>query len=154
MLDSNLTSYFLCSQAAARRMIAAGRGGSIINFSSIAGASALGRGSLAYSTAKGGVIQLTRELAYAWAQHNIRVNAILPSQFINAWWEQQLADDERRPLVDSVLHGIPLGRFGQPHEIAGPALFLASPASSMVTGISLPVDGGNLAMNPGASLDW
>jgi NAD(P)-dependent dehydrogenase (short-subunit alcohol dehydrogenase family) len=154
MLAANLTSYFLCSRAAAQRMIPAGRGGSIVNFGSISGANALGRGSLAYSVAKGGVAQLTRETAYAWAAHGIRVNAVLPCQFFNDWWRGNLADPDRRKLVDRVVSGIPLGRMGEPEEIAGPVLFLASPAASMVTGVLLPVDGGNLAMNAGASLDW
>ena len=133
-------------------MISAGRGGSIINFGSIAGVTALGRGNLAYSVAKGGVAQLTRETAYAWAPHGIRVNAILPCQFRNAWWDDNLRDPERRPLVERVLTAIPLGRLGEPHEIVGPVLFLASDASSMVTGIQLPVDGGNLAMNAGGTI--
>lgn len=154
MMAANLTGVFLCSRAAGRQMIAAGRGGSIINFSSTAGASALGRGSLAYSAAKGGVIQLTRESAYAWADKGIRVNAILPCQFVNDWWRSNMTDPLRRPLVDRVLSGIPLGRMGDPEEIVGPVLFLASDASSMVTGILLPVDGGNLAMNAGATVDW
>jgi NAD(P)-dependent dehydrogenase (short-subunit alcohol dehydrogenase family) len=154
MMAANLTSFFLTSKAAAHRMIAAGRGGSIINFSSIAGVTALGRGNLAYSVAKGGVTQLTRETSYAWAQHNIRVNAILPCQFRNAWWTGNLSDPERAPLVERVTSAIPLGRLGEAEEIVGPVLFLASDASSMVSGILLPVDGGNLAMNAGASQDW
>jgi NAD(P)-dependent dehydrogenase (short-subunit alcohol dehydrogenase family) len=154
MLAANLTSYFLCSRAAAQRMIPAGRGGSIVNFGSIAGQNALGRGGMAYGVAKGGVAQLTRETAYAWAPHNIRVNAVLPCQFVNDWWRGNLADPERRPLVDRVVSAIPLGRMGEPDEIAGPVLFLASAAASMVTGAVLPVDGGNLAMNAGASQDW
>lgn len=154
MLASNLTSYFLCSRAAAQRMIPAGRGGSIVNFGSIAGSSVLGRGGLAYGVAKGGVAQLTKETAYAWAPHRIRVNAVLPCQFVNEWWRGNLADPERRVLVDRVVSAIPLGRMGDPEEIAGPVLFLASGAASMVTGVLLPVDGGNLAMNPGASLSW
>jgi NAD(P)-dependent dehydrogenase (short-subunit alcohol dehydrogenase family) len=154
MLAANLTSYFLCSRAAAQRMISAGHGGSIVNFGSISGANAMGRGSLAYSVAKGGVAQLTRETAYAWAPHGIRVNAVLPCQFFNEWWRGNLADPARRELVDRVVSGIPLGRMGEPREIAGPVLFLASEAASMVTGVLLPVDGGNLAMNAGASLDW
>lgn len=93
MLAANLTSYFLCSRAAARRMIAAGRGGSIVNFGSISGENALGRGSLAYSVAKGGVAQLTRETAYAWATHGIRVNAVLPCQFFNEWWRGNLGTE-------------------------------------------------------------
>ena len=154
MLTANLTSYFMCSKAAASRMIASARGGSIINFSSIAGMTALGRGNLAYSTATGAVVQMTREHAYAWARYGIRVNAVLPCQFVNAWWAGQIADPAHSPLVDRALSGIPLGRLGEPHEIAGPVLFLASDAASMVTGVMLPVDGGNLAMNAGASIDW
>jgi NAD(P)-dependent dehydrogenase (short-subunit alcohol dehydrogenase family) len=154
MIASNLTSYFLCSRAAAQRMIPAGRGGSIVNFGSIAGSSVLGRGGLAYGVAKGGVAQLTKETAYAWAPHGIRVNAVLPCQFVNEWWRGNLADPARRPLVDRVVSAIPLGRMGEPGEIAGPVLFLASEAASMVTGVLLPVDGGNLAMNAGASQDW
>jgi len=153
-LASNLTSYFLCSRAAAARMIAAGRGGSIVNFASTAGVSALGRGNLAYSAAKGGVVQLTREHAFVWAHHGIRVNAVLPCQFINEWWAGQLADPAHAGLVNRAISGIPLGRLGEPPEIVGPVLFLASAAASMVTGIMLPVDGGNLAMNAGGSLDW
>jgi NAD(P)-dependent dehydrogenase (short-subunit alcohol dehydrogenase family) len=154
MLTANLTSYFMCSKAAAIRMIASARGGSIVNFSSIAGVSALGRGNLAYSTAKAAVGQMTREHAYAWARHGIRVNAVLPCQFVNDWWAGQIADPAHGPLVDRALSAIPLGRLGEPREIVGPVLFLASDAASMVTGIMLPVDGGNLAMNAGASIDW
>jgi NAD(P)-dependent dehydrogenase (short-subunit alcohol dehydrogenase family) len=154
MLQSNLTSYFLCSKAAAAQMIRSERGGSIVNFGSIAGVTALGRGSMAYSVAKGGVVQLTREMAYAWASKGIRVNAILPSQFANRWWVEQRDDPARTALLDRVVGGIPLGRLGEPHEITGPVLFLASDAASMVTGALLPVDGGNLAMNAGASRDW
>jgi len=154
MLAANLTSYFLCSRAAAGRMIAAGRGGAIVNFASIAGLSAMGRGNLAYSAAKGGVVQLTREHAYVWAPHGIRVNAVLPCQFVNEWWAGQIADPAHAKLVARSVSGIPLGRLGEPPEIVGPVLFLASAAASMVTGVMLPVDGGNLAMNAGASLDW
>jgi NAD(P)-dependent dehydrogenase (short-subunit alcohol dehydrogenase family) len=151
-LASDLTSFFLCSRAAATRMIAARRGGSIVNFSSIAGLTALGRGNMAYAVAKGGICQLTREMAFAWAPENIRVNAILPCQFTNAWWAQIVTGGEHEPLVERVLSGIPLGRLGAPSEIRGPVVFLASDAASMVTGIMLPVDGGNLAANAGASL--
>ena len=80
-LDVNLTGTFLCAQAAGQRMMRQERGGSIINISSIASVSALGRGNLAYSASKGGVNQLTRELAVEWARYRIRVNALLPCQF-------------------------------------------------------------------------
>jgi NAD(P)-dependent dehydrogenase (short-subunit alcohol dehydrogenase family) len=153
-LAVNLTGYFLCARAAGARMVAAGRGGSIVNLSSIAGSSALGRGNFAYSVAKGGVNQLTRELAIEWAQHGIRVNAIQPVQFHNAAWDATLADPTRKPLVDHVLAGIPLGHLGDPAQMVGPVVFLVSDASAMVTGILLPVDGGNLALNAGGSLRW
>jgi NAD(P)-dependent dehydrogenase (short-subunit alcohol dehydrogenase family) len=154
MLRTNLTSYFLCSQAAARIMIGSGRGGSIINISSIGGINALGRGAMAYGVSKAGIAQLTRETSYAWAPHKIRVNAILPCQFTNKWWVAQQASAKSGPLIKRVLSAIPLGRLGEPHEIVGPVIFLASEASSMVTGVLLPVDGGNLAMNSGASREW
>ena len=152
VLRTNLTGYFLNARAAGQRMIARGRGGSIVNISSIAGSSSLGRGNLAYGASKSGVNQLTRELAVEWAHHGVRVNAIQPCQFLNAGWRSMVADPSRAGLVQRVLSGIPLGRMGEPHEIVGPVLFLASDAASMVTGILLPVDGGNLALNPTGSL--
>jgi NAD(P)-dependent dehydrogenase (short-subunit alcohol dehydrogenase family) len=152
VLRTNLTGYFLNARAAGGRMIAQGRGGSIVNVSSIASQSSLGRGNLAYGASKSGVNQLTRELAVEWAHHGIRVNAIQPAQFLNEGWRSMVADPSRAQLVERVLSGIPLGRMGEPHEIVGPVLFLASDAASMVTGALLPVDGGNLALNPTGSL--
>jgi NAD(P)-dependent dehydrogenase (short-subunit alcohol dehydrogenase family) len=107
---------------------------------------------MAYAVAKSGICQLTREMAFAWAPENIRVNAILPCQFTNSWWAGIVADGAHEPLVARVRSGIPLGRLGAPSEIRGPVVFLASDAASMVTGVLLPVDGGNLAANAGASL--
>ena len=152
VLQVNLTSYFLHAQAAARRMIASGRGGSIVNVSSIAGASALGRGNLAFGVSKAGVDQLTRELATEWAVHAIRVNSILPCQFLNEGLREYITDPANRTIADRMLGGIPMGRMGRAEEIVGPILFLASPAASMVTGVNLPVDGGNLALNAGGTL--
>jgi NAD(P)-dependent dehydrogenase (short-subunit alcohol dehydrogenase family) len=152
VLHTNLTGYFLHAQEAARRMIAADRGGSIVNISSIAGASALGRGNLAFGVSKAGVDQLTRELAVEWAVHGIRVNSILPCQFLNDGLRALVADAGRAHIVGRMIGGIPMGRMGFADEIVGPVLFLASPAASMVTGVNLPVDGGNLALNPGGSL--
>jgi len=152
VLRTNLTGYFLFARAAGMRMIAQGTGGSIVNVSSIAGASSLGRGNLAYGASKSGVNQLTRELAVEWAHHGIRVNAIQPCQFLNEGWRTSVADPSKSALVQRVLSGIPIGRMGEPREIVGPVLFLVSDAASMVTGALLPVDGGNLALNPTGSL--
>jgi NAD(P)-dependent dehydrogenase (short-subunit alcohol dehydrogenase family) len=152
VLRTNLTGYFLFARAAGSRMIAQGHGGSIVNVSSIAGSSSLGRGNLAYGTSKSGVIQLTRELAVEWAHRGIRVNAIQPCQFLNEGWRSTVADPARSKLVERVLSGIPIGRMGEPHEIVGPVLFLVSDAASMVTGAILPVDGGNLALNATGTL--
>ena len=153
-LTDDLTSFFLTSRAAAQRMIKTGKGGSIINFSSIAGASSLGRGSVAYGVSKAGIIQLTRDCSFEWAKHGIRVNSIVPCQFDNGTWDAYRKDPARAKLVERAISGIPMGRFGKPEEMVGPVLFLASDAASMVTGIAMPVDGGNLAMNPGGSIEW
>ena len=155
VLSVNLTGYFLCAQAAGRRMIAQGQGGSIINLSSIAGSSALGRGNFAYSVSKGGINAFTRELAVEWAQHKIRVNAIQPVQMMSPAVKAWLSDPKTDPaLPNHLLAGIPLGRFGDPQDVVGPVIFLASDASAFVTGSLLPVDGGNLALNAGGSVTW
>jgi NAD(P)-dependent dehydrogenase (short-subunit alcohol dehydrogenase family) len=145
-LQSNVMGSSLCSRAAGRRMIPQ-RSGSIINVSSTCGSSAMGRGCLPYSVSKGGINQLTRELAVEWARFGVRVNAIEPCQFETRGWAGIAADPAQRPLVRHVERGIPLGRMGQPREVVGPVVFLASDAASMVTGVLLPVDGGNLALN-------
>jgi NAD(P)-dependent dehydrogenase (short-subunit alcohol dehydrogenase family) len=152
VLRTNLTGYFLFARGAGKRMIAQGKGGAVVNVSSIASASSLGRGNLAYGASKSGVNQLTRELAVEWAHHGIRVNAIQPCQFLISGWRSMVADPNRASLVERVLSGIPIGRMGEPHEIVGPVLFLVSDAASMVTGVLLPVDGGNLALNPTGTL--
>ena len=155
VIDVNLTGYFLCAQQAGRRMIKQGWGGSIINISSITGSSALGRGNFVYSVTKGGVNAFTKELAVEWARHKIRVNAIQPVQMrtpsVKAW----LSDSKTDPaLVNHLIEGIPLGRLGEPEDIVGPAIFLASDASAFITGTLLPVDGGNLALNAGGTVNW
>lgn len=152
VLAVNLTAYLIFAQRAAQRMIARHHVGSVVNVSSIAGSTVLGRGNLAYGVSKAGVLQLTRELAVAWAHRGIRVNAVQPCQFVNAGWAKAREDPENKALLSRVLSGIPMRRMGEPEEIVGPVLFLASPAASMVTGVSLPVDGGNLALNAGGSL--
>ena len=142
----NLTAPFLCARAVSRIMIENG-GGSIINMSSIGGITALGGGILAYDVSKSGLNQLTRDLAVEWAKYAIRVNSIAPCQFRTRGWAMAMQDPTRAANVEAVLAGIPMGRMGEADEIVGAVLFLASPAASMVTGIVLPVDGGNLATN-------
>ena len=154
MLAINLTGPFLCARAAGGRMIKTGTGGSIVNISSIAGSTAANRASLAFGAAKAGLDMLTRDLAVEWAPDGVRVNSVLPCQFRTRGWANTIADPANAHLVSTVLHGIPMGRMGEPHEIVGPVLFLVSDAASMVTGAILPVDGGNLAMNAGAGGVW
>jgi NAD(P)-dependent dehydrogenase (short-subunit alcohol dehydrogenase family) len=146
VLDVNLRGTFLCCQAAARLMLRQNRG-VIINFSSVAGVVGMGRGTNAYCASKGGVNTLTKQLALEWATRGIRVNAIAPCQFSTPGLEEVMQDSQfdRQALMNTWTNNIPLGRIGEQDEIVGPALFLASDASSMVTGAILPVDGGYLA---------
>ncbi len=151
-LRVNLTSYLLCAQQAARRMIAQGTGGAVMNMCSIAGTSASGRGNFPYSVSKGGVVMMTKEMAVEWARYGIRVNAIQPCQFMTPGLRVRLDDPDLGPGIRAkFLAGIPLNRLGEPWEMVGPVLFLVSDASSMVTGVLLPVDGGNLAFNAGGT---
>jgi len=155
VLEIGVTGAFLCAQQAFQRMTTGGRGGSIINISSIAGAAALGRGNLSHSVNKGALNMLTKELAVEWAHHGIRVNAILPCQVLTNGFQKWLDSPTFDPaLMERFLTGIPMNRLAKPDEIAGPAIFLASDAAAMVTGVLLPVDGGNLALNAGGSHTW
>jgi NAD(P)-dependent dehydrogenase (short-subunit alcohol dehydrogenase family) len=146
VLDINLRGTFLCCQAAGRVMLKKGSG-VIVNFSSIAGVVGVGRGANAYCASKGGVNAMTKQLALEWADRGIRVNAIAPCQFMTPGLKEVMAKPQFDPkkLMETWVSGIPLGRVGEPDEIVGPTLFLASDASSMVTGVVLPVDGGYLA---------
>jgi NAD(P)-dependent dehydrogenase (short-subunit alcohol dehydrogenase family) len=154
-LAVSLTGYFLCAQQAIRRMIGQGSG-SILNIGSIAGVSALGRGNFPYSVAKAGVAQMTKELAVEYAGQGIRVNAILPAQVLTPSFKKALLGDERfsEKLTQRLLMGIPLNRLLEPEDFVGPAVFLCSQAAGAVTGVLLPVDGGNLALNAGGSHVW
>ena len=141
VMEINLRGTYLACRAAGRHMVAAGSG-SIINIASVGGLAGY-PGSLGYQASKGGVVALTRTLAIEWAPQGVRVNAIAPSQFesaiVLAQWEKE---PDMRARWES---RTPLGRIGQPDEIVGPAIFLASDAAAMVTGHILAVDGGYLA---------
>ena len=138
VIDTNLTSAFLCSRAAYPEMKRVG-GGKIINIGSmmsIFGASF----APAYAASKGGIVQLTKSMATAWARDNIQVNAVLPG-----WIDTELTQKARREvdgLHDHVLRRTPAGRWGVLDDMAGIAVFLASRASDFVTGTAIPVDGG------------
>src|SRR5579859_5003323 len=115
-----LDGTFLFTREAGIRMIRQGKGGSIVNISSIAGSSALGRGNFVYSTAKGGINQFTRELAVEWAPHKIRVNAIQPAQIMTPALKAIFANPKlnAQKTRDRMLAGIPLDRFGEPEDIS------------------------------------
>jgi NAD(P)-dependent dehydrogenase (short-subunit alcohol dehydrogenase family) len=142
VVDVNLTGVFLCAQAAGRAMIGKGDGGKIVNIASVAGlhgAPAEVVNALPYHATKGGVIALTRDLAWKWARHGINVNAIAPG-----WFPSDMANFviERSP---ELAERIPLGRFGGAEDLKGAVVFLASRASDYVTGHTLIVDGGQSA---------
>ena len=137
VLDTNLKAAFLFSQAAYPAFQRAG-GGKIINIGSMM--STFGdKVSVVYSVSKGGVIQLTKSLAIAWAKDNIQVNAICPGWFLTDLTAPFKDDQES---YQTIIKRTPVGRFGELNELAGAAVFLSSKASSFVTGQSIVVDGG------------
>jgi NAD(P)-dependent dehydrogenase (short-subunit alcohol dehydrogenase family) len=140
VLRVNVGAQAALAGAAARAMIGAGRGGWMILMSSILGRRAgTGPGVAAYAASKIAVEGLTRELARQWAPHGIRVNALAPGYFPTEMNAPMTADPGRR---EALVARIPLGRAGAPDDIAGVAVFLASPAAGYVTGQVLPLDGG------------
>jgi 2-deoxy-D-gluconate 3-dehydrogenase len=138
VMDTNLTSAFVCTHAAYPHMKKAG-GGKIINIGSMMSIFAAPF-SPAYAASKGGIVQFARACATAWAKDNIQVNSVLPG-----WIDTELTKGARREvdgLHERVLARTPAGRWGDPKDFAGIAVFLASAASDFVTGTAIPIDGG------------
>jgi len=139
----NLTGAFACAREVGRHMLKARRG-RIVNIASIMGF--VGNGMfphVPYQATKGGLVNMTRSLAVEWADRGVRVNAIAPTFFKTNFGSRLWQDPEK---VQAVIERTPLGRFGEPEEIAGGIVYLASEASSMVTGHTLAIDGGWLAL--------
>jgi len=139
-LNVNLKGLFFLSQAVGKHMIKQG-GGKIINIASQAGVIAL-HNHAAYSASKAGIISITRTLALEWGKFNINVNAIAPTVILTPLGRKAWADPQARA---EMLKKIPLGRFGEPSEVASIALFLASEASNLITGSTIMADGGYTA---------
>ena len=140
VLAVNLTGMFLCARIAARTM--RGRAGAIVNTASITGLSGGLYPNVAYQTTKGGVVNMTRALALEWVGDDIRVNAVAPTFVRTNFIAGMMADPVK---AAHVIEATPMHRLAEPEEIAAAILFLSSPAASMITGITLPVDGGFLA---------
>jgi 2-deoxy-D-gluconate 3-dehydrogenase len=136
-VETHLNACFLLSQTVARSMIARKSGGKIINLASMY--SFFGSGLVpSYSASKGAIVQLTKSLAIELAPHGIQVNAIAPGWIVT----DMTAPVRGTPMGDAILARTPANRWGQPDEVAGAAVFLASRAADFVTGVTLPVDGG------------
>jgi gluconate 5-dehydrogenase len=136
-------------QAVGKVMLAQGHG-SIVNMSALGGGFVgTGRGNAAYSATKGAIAALTLELACEWGDKGIRVNAVAPCWFRTDMNATSILAN--RAFMDQVLTKLPMKRIGEPHELVGPIVFLASDASSMITGLVLPVDGGAHSTCP---IEW
>jgi gluconate 5-dehydrogenase len=139
IMELNLRSTVLASQAAARAMIEAGRGGRVLNISSVRASLGINAGYSAYVAAKGAISSLTRQWATEWAKHGITVNAIAPT-FVDTPQVAMLLGDPA--FKAGIVSRIPLGRVGQTADLVGPAIFFCSDAASFVTGQVLGIDGG------------
>lgn len=143
VLAVNMTGAFLMACTAARHMLARGRPGAIVATASIMGLSGGGLyPNISYQTTKGAMVNMTRALAVEWAKDGIRVNAVAPTYVRTPFIAPLLAEPE---LVAAIERMTPLGRMAEPEEVAAAILFLASPAAAMITGHTLPIDGGFLA---------
>ncbi len=143
VVQVNVRGTFIMSQAVGRRMIERGEGGRIINIASVAGlvgGDPAYMQSVGYNSSKGAIISMTRDLATSWAKHGIRVNAIAPG-----WFPTKMSGGLIEQFEDRMLAGIPLHRFGNPEDIKGVVLLLASPAAAYMTGQTVVVDGGQTA---------
>ena len=143
VISTNLDAVFFWAQEAARRMLAAGKGGAIVNIASVLGLTP-DKGVVAYATAKAGVIQLTKALALELAFKGIRVNAIAPGWIVTEINRDYLS--QRRGAA--MKQEIPMGRFGDAHDLDGPLLLLASDAGRYMTGATIVVDGGQVVALP------
>ena len=139
IVSTNLDAVFFCAQEAARRMLAAGKGGAIVNIASVLGFG-VDKGVIAYATAKAGVIQMTKALALELAFKGIRVNAIAPGWIVTELNRDYLASERGSVLKRE----IPIGRFGEERDLDGPLLLLVSDAGRFMTGTTVVADGGQM----------
>ena len=146
VMDANVTGSWLMARAAGTKMIAQGRGGRIVLMSSARGKLGHPAGYSAYCASKSAVDGITRALGCEWGKHAITVNAIAPTVFRSALTAWMFEDTERaRTVREGFLTRVPLGRLGEPADLAGPLLFLVSDASAFYTGHTLDADGGYTA---------
>ncbi len=142
MIDTNLSSMFYCAKPVAKHMIARGEGGAIINIASINSlviSNIFPRHNVPYCATKGGVASLTRGMASDWAQYGIRANAIAPGYIRTA---QTAASRQNPEIVERIIANTPMKRYGNEEEMKGLVVYLASPASSFMTGSLVVMDGG------------
>ena len=149
LMEVNYYGTFWMCQEAGKLMLKQGQG-CIVNMSALGGGiQGMGRGNAAYCSSKGAIAALTRDLACEWGAHGIRVNAVAP-----CWFQTDMNASSifsKKSFMDQVMSKLPMRRIGQPRELVGPIVFLASEASSMITGLVLPVDGGAAATCP---IEW
>lgn len=149
LMEVNYYGTFWMCREVGKLMLAQGRG-AIVNMSALGGGFlGTGRGNAAYSSTKGAIAALTKELACEWGDKGIRVNAVAPCWFQTEMNATSIFANKR--FMDQVITKLPMKRIGQPRELVGPIVFLASEASSMITGLVLPVDGGAAATCP---IEW